>query len=191
MSVLQRASVLSCTAMQSNGNQSQPYAAQSNDETASYRSVPVPEAARILGISPEAVRARIQRGTLHKEKSSDGTVYVRLDADQTRSYGDRTGDVTDGQSSDQSQLVGSLEEQISFLRAELVTRNEELRRKDHIIAALTERIPELPAPVSSQESSEAPETASEWPGRGDVPSGQPEPSEPPKRSWWRRFFGLE
>ena len=42
-----------------------------------------------------------------------------------------------------SALVASLEEQISFLRSELVTRNEELRRKDHIIAALTERIPAL------------------------------------------------
>ena len=177
--------------MQPNADQSQSYVDQSNDRAPSYQSVPVPEAARILGISPEAVRARIQRGTLHKEKGSDGTVYVRLDADQTRSYGDRTEDATGGQSGDQTHLFDSLEEQISFLRAELVTRNEELRRKDHIIAALTERIPELPASAasSSQEATGASETVSEWSGRGDVSPEQQEPSQ--RRSWWREFFGLE
>ncbi len=42
------------------------------------RRVTVKEAADLLGISPEAVRARIKRGTLYKEKGSDGTVYVWL-----------------------------------------------------------------------------------------------------------------
>jgi hypothetical protein len=178
--------------MQRNGDQSQSKTDQSNDRAASYQSVPVPEAAQILGISPEAVRARIQRGTLQKEKGSDGTVYVRLNADQTRSYGDRTEDATRGQSRDQTQLVDSLEEQISFLRAELVTRNEELRRKDHIIAALTERIPELPAPAwASQDPQEGPVAASGDPKRSAPPEEPQEPSEQRKRSWWREFFGLE
>lgn len=173
--------------MQPNADQSQSYVDQSNDRTPSYQSVPVPEAARILGISPEAVRARIQRGTLLKEKGSDGTVYVRLDADQMRSYGDRSEDATDGESGDQTRLVDSLEEQVSFLRAELVTRNEELRRKDHIIAALTERIPELPAPASSsQEATGAAEAPVEGAGRGDASPEKQEPSQ--GRSWWSRFF---
>jgi hypothetical protein len=178
--------------MQSNADQPQSYADQSNDGTPSYQSVPVPEAAKILGISPEAVRARIQRGTLLKEKGSDGTVYVRLDADQMRSYGDRTGDATGGQSSDQTQLVDSLEEQISFLRAELVTRNEELRRRDHIIAALTERIPELEPPrETSSGATRAPQAASEGTGKGgdDVPEEPKEGSQ--RRSWWREFLGME
>jgi hypothetical protein len=156
--------------MQLNADRSQSYANQSNDRTASYQSVPVSEAARILGISPEAARARIQRGTLPKEKGSYGTVYVRLDADQMRSYGDRSEDTTADESGDQTRFVASLEEQVSLLRAELVTRNEELRRKDHIIAALTERIPELPAPASSsQEAPGAPETVSEGAGRSGYP----------------------
>jgi hypothetical protein len=163
--------------MQSNADQAQAYNDQSNDQSPTHRTVPVPEAARILGISPEAVRSRIQRGTLHKEKAADGTVYVRLDADQTRSYGDGTADGSIDQSGDQTPLVASQADQILFLRAELVTRNEELRRKDHIIAALTERIPELEA---SPEAREAPQTSSE-----DA-SGTPPPP-----SWWRRFFGLE
>lgn len=178
--------------MQPNTAQSQPYADQSKDSTSSYRSVPVREAARILGISPEAVRARIQRGTLPREKDSDGTVYVRLDADQLRSYGDTTIDEAVDQSTDQTQLVASLEEQVSFLRAELVTRNEELRRKDHIIAALTERIPELLTPASAREATGAPETASEEPYSTHAPpEGQGQQSPPQRRSWWREFFGLE
>ena len=180
--------------MQRNVDQSQFHTDQSNDRTTSYQSVPVSEAARILGISPEAVRARIQRGTLPKEKGSDGTVYVRLDAGHTRSYGDKTEGATAGRSSDQTQLVDSLGEQISFLRAELVTRNEELRRKDHIIAALTERIPELPAPaVPSQESRESSETPPEEPANAHAPPEAPGTAAEPQRerSWWREFLGME
>jgi hypothetical protein len=179
--------------MQPNADQSQSYNDQSNDRTTFYRSVLVPEAARILGISPEAVRARIQRGTLPKEKGSDGTVYVQLNDDQMRSYGDGTEDATSSPLSDQTQLVDSLEEQISFLRAELVTRNEELRRKDHIIAALTERIPELPAPAaSSQEATGAPETAAEEAYSTHAPPEGQDQQKPTERpSWWQRFFGLE
>jgi hypothetical protein len=172
--------------MQSNADHSQAYNDQSNDQSSTYRTVPVPEAARILGISPEAVRSRIQRGTLRKDKAADGTVYVRLDADQTRSYGDETTDETIDQSGVQTHLVGSLEDQISFLRAELVTRNEELRRKDHIIAALTERIPELEA---SPDSREGPVTVTEDTDKSSAPPEQQEPSQ--RRSWWRAFFGLE
>ncbi len=78
--------------------------------------------------------------------------------------------------SDKDAHISSLEEQVSFLRAELVTRNEELRRKDHLLAALTERIPELEA---SPEPSESPVTVS---GTSDRDGERP--------SWLRRFFEL-
>jgi hypothetical protein len=62
--------------------------------------------------------------------------------------------------------------------------NRENRR---IIAGLVQRVPELEGP---RESRDAPETASEDVGKGaSVP---PEPQEPTeRRSWWRRFFGIE
>src|SRR5215216_211385 len=44
----------------------------------------VQEAAEALGITVEAVRARIKRGKLRREKGEDGTVYVWLDAAQAR-----------------------------------------------------------------------------------------------------------
>src|SRR3954447_12956754 len=107
--------------MQSNDDQSKASAGQSHDQTPNERRVPVPEAARILGISPEAVRARIQRGTLLKDKTADGTVYVRLNDDQSRSTGSRT----IVQSADSSAYVEELREQIAFLREIIHTRDEE------------------------------------------------------------------
>ena len=89
---------------------------------------------------------------------------------------------------DQTHLVKSLEEQVSFLRAELLSRNEELRRKDHIIASLTDRIPELPAPRASQWKSEAQKTTS---AEGATEDAVPPPhtQKPEKqRSWLYRFF---
>ena len=50
--------------MQRDADQSQRYVDESHDQSTAYRRVTVAEAARILGISPEAVRARIKRRTL-------------------------------------------------------------------------------------------------------------------------------
>src|ERR687898_806599 len=57
--------------------------------------------------------------------------------------------------------LDSMQEQVGYLKSVIQTRDEELRRKDHIIAALTERIPELePASNGSPEAREAPQTVS-------------------------------
>jgi hypothetical protein len=131
----------------------------------------------------DAVRGRIKRGSLESVKGDDGTVYVLL--------GDH--DQADGQShlaADQSGLVeglrgqvDDLREQLMFLRAELVTRNEELRRKDHIIAALAERIPELEA---AREPRDGPDPGSEASGKSEGRADVEKPSE--RRSWLVRFF---
>lgn len=154
------------------------------------RRVTVPEAAKILGISPEAVRARIKRGTLPKDKDNDGTVYVRLDADQTRYNGSSTVD----RSPDGSAYIEELREQIEFLRAAIGARDEELRRErearveekrrhDTIVLQLAQRIPELEAPEPQ------PRGASETISEGEAKGTALEPQEPPKRrSWLYRFF---
>jgi hypothetical protein len=76
-------------------------------------------------------------------------------------------------------------DEIRFLREELGIRNEELRRKDHIIAALTERIPELEPP---RERREAPVTATE--GEASATSTTEDTGQP-RASWWRRMFGTQ
>ncbi len=186
----------------------QPGADQSpTRHTPNRRLLTVHEAATALDLTVEAVRSRIKRGTLAKEKSQDGTVYVVLDsvdrpdparqgADQSRQGDDQAGD----QSTAQALLIERLENEIEYLRQEvedwkeeshqkvdylqreLEVRNEELRRKDTIIMSLTQRIPELePARDIPSEPRESAVTAS---GNEENPV-HPEPEKP---SWWRRIF---
>jgi hypothetical protein len=148
-----------------------------DDRTGDERRTTVSEAAEILGISAEAVRGRIRRGTIPVEREG-GTVYVliegterhRTTGDQSRTTGDRPSDRTD-------LLIAELQDRVRSLEE----ANRENRR---IIAALTQRIPAIEAPPEAPES---PETSSE---------GRPSTTEPPEaerpaesRPWWRRVFG--
>jgi predicted transcriptional regulator len=146
---------------------------RAHDQPPIGRRVTVKEAAELLGISPEAVRARIKRGTLHKEKGADGAVYVRLDDDRTS---DRT--------SVHDELVEELRDRVRYLE-------EESRRKDSIILTMAQRIPELEAPAEPRES---PESVGETPDSTNPRSATKEPQETTsrpqeERSWWRRWFG--
>jgi hypothetical protein len=126
----------------------------------------------LLGISEGAVRARIHRGTLETERDS-GTVYVRLNADDTTN--ERT---------EQSELIQTLREYNSSLERQLNAERESSAELRRIVAGLVQRIPELEAPSEPRES---PETPSE--GRPSA-TGPPEAEEPTEsRPWWRRMFG--
>jgi hypothetical protein len=127
----------------------------------------VTAAAQLLGISSDAVRKRAERGRIESERDADGKLYIMLDTDTPEA--DRR--------DDRDQLV-------EFLRSELAAWQEEARRKDHIIAALTERIPELEA---ASEARGTPVSSSEEQERG---TGSAEPEMVTERpSWWRRWFG--
>lgn len=147
--------------------------------------VPVVKAAELLGLTEGAVRQRIKRGTLPIEKAADGSVYVLLDAELARTNTDNTRTDND-YTADLHMTIERLDSEVSFLRSELTTRNEELRRKDHIIAALTERIPELEAPLDTP--SEPPESAVS-PSEEEEGKGKEAPPQEEQRSWWRRVFG--
>ncbi len=138
----------------------------------------VEDAAKLLGLSVDAVRKRIERGTLRSEKV-DKSRYVFLDQDDLAT--DRDPDMTRHDSDMTAALVAELKDRIRFLESELVDRKEEARRKDHLLAAALERIPELEAPSEARES---PETASA-PAEGVVEV----PEEGEGRPWWRRIFG--
>src|SRR5215212_5456902 len=144
-----------------------------------YR-VTVAEAAARLGVKEQAIRKRVQRGTLAHDKDEDGRVYVYLDPqDGATSTSIDTG---------MDKLLQSLQEQIAYLRQEAEYWKEEARRKDTIIMSLThltQHLPELQAPVESPGDLQ---TASAGPTKGN-PRGQQGSSQ--RRSWWRQFFGLE
>ena len=159
------------------------------------RWVDVTEASRELGISTDAVRKRIARGSLESDRPN-GSVLVWLDDGGTEAG--REAQVDGGP------LVESLRDQVAYLREIVATRDEEIRRRDVIISQLTQRIPEIepprdpaqePAPPESrQEPAEPPETAPEASAPTDAGVEAQEPperpdSEAPRSSWWRRMFG--
>lgn len=154
----------------------------------------VEEAAKLLATSENALRKRIERGTLRSEKVK-GVRYVLLfDSDMPQQATGTAADSVTDMSHDIALMqahLDSMQEQAGYLKSVIQTRDEELRRKDHIIAALTERIPELEAaPNGSPEAREAPQTVSEEPASTSSPP--PGPRSPEERpSWWRAFLGLE
>jgi hypothetical protein len=181
--------------------------------------VTVQEAAEALGITVEAVRARIKRGKLHREKGEGGTVYVWLEADQTQPDQNQTHDRTryhEDQTHDrirpdqdqttsraeaeaETELIDSLKDQLAYMREQLAEEREARRRADTIIVQLThanatlaQRVPELEPPTESRES---PETPVEEPASTHAPTEPERPfteEEPPRRrSWWREFLGME
>lgn len=133
----------------------------------------VAQAAHRLGVTQDAVRKRIARGTIRHEKDYEGRIFVYLDTFESESK--------TNQDANQDKYTRSLEDQIDFLR-------RELERKDTIIMSLSQRIPEL---EGSPEPRVDHMTDSEETAKDKVPPEQQEPSPRRERSWWRAFFGLE
>lgn len=141
----------------------------------------VPEAAQALGISPEAVRNRLSRGTLESTKE-DGTVYVLLPTNMVRHNNDSPGDRPDSTLrptsdilADSSSLMSAKDETIGVLKAQLEAERAagaELRR---IVATLVQRVPE--PEVAQEEPREAHTTVSEEAYSGAAPPEQQEPSQ--------------
>ncbi|MFB5193152.1 DUF3967 domain-containing protein [Alicyclobacillus fastidiosus] len=106
--------------------------------------VEITEASKILNLKVEAIRKRLQRGQL-KGYKIDNRWYVVLEQQDNMSKTEQD-NVQDEKEDVQSnsELVDTLKSEIEFLRGELAARTEENRRKDHIIAALSQRIPQLP-----------------------------------------------
>jgi hypothetical protein len=170
-----------------------------NDAT--QEALSIPAAAERLGLTSEAIRMRLKRGTLHGEKI-DGrwVVYVpRLDSDHTATKppADGAQDARDGATErpterDQArinaaerELIEALRSENAFLRSELASRTEEIQRRDHIIAGFIQRLPELPASVGESGTRASPAQ--------DVDATPYAPAPPPApdlRPWWKRALGI-
>jgi hypothetical protein len=152
-----------------------------NDTPPDTSRLTVPEAAGQLAISQEAVRNRLSRGALRSVKEN-GSVYVLLEGDRPRHTGDRS---TDRLPDMVRELLEEMRVRVEDLQKKLEQANERDRENRRIIAASTQRIPELEAPPQS--GSEAPPAqAGAEPWTSTV--GPQEGAEKP-RSWWRRVFG--
>jgi len=130
-----------------------------------------------MGVSQDAVRKRIRRNTIDYDHDPDGRIYVYVDSSE----------IAQDEPSDASieRLVQAQHEYIDFLRRELETRTEEIRRRDSIMAALTQRFPEIEAPpeprLTLEDTTEKNEAGVAPPvgSRGEVREGSQKP-------WWRK-----
>jgi hypothetical protein len=148
------------------------------------RRLTVTEAADALGVTVDAVRSRVKRGTIAHEREG-GRVYVLLYADEARpgraQDTDQVGDQGVGQPEDRTaELIATLREQLAAERQ----AHAEARR---IIAGLVERIPAIEAPQEAADAAETVEQESERVEPRFAAPGAQEGVE--SRPWWRRLFG--
>ena len=157
----------------------------------------IQEAASRLGVKEDAIRKRIQRGSIRHEKAEDGRVYVWIDATQDGTQDSESTSQDTYQDTTQDERVGDLREQVSYLRRQLDEERESRRRADTIIAQLARAneeqartIRELEAPSDPPpDERESPEAAEEQQGRGQPHSDAPGAQMGARRPWWRRVFG--
>jgi excisionase family DNA binding protein len=134
--------------------------------------VTVPEAAELLGITAEAVRMRIKRGTLRSERQG-GRVFVLLGQSQPT---DRPDEPTT--------LISEMRSRIQFLE-------DELQRKDAILLNMTEAMKALspPSQENPPDERDSPQTVDEEPERGEPRPDASGAQEGVQKPWWRRILG--
>jgi hypothetical protein len=154
----------------------------------------VAEAARVLGVTRDAIHKRISRGSIEHEKGEDGRFYVYVDT--STSGLDMSADASKDESKIEAleRLLENQQNRISFLERELERRGDETERLHHIVAGLTRataelsaRLPELEAPSEPPDASETARQKPETAEPGPTTEGAQEPAE--RRPWWRRMFG--
>jgi len=146
----------------------------------------VAEAADILGITTGAVRNRLSRGTLAKEREG-GTVYVLLPTDMPRDAKRDADDTPGGMPHPEyNTLTSELRDRLRYVEGQLEAERQAHAEARRLLAAALERIPAIEAP---QEAAEAAETVEDEPQRAEprpAPPGAQEAAEP--RPWWRRII---
>jgi len=156
----------------------------------------VAAAAERLGITKEAVRKRIHRGTLRSDRGSDGTVMVYVPASEASS--------STSTSPDRELLYVEMRERIAYLEGQVEEEREARRRADTLLARLMDRMLELEAPPGEpapfREQPGGPSSAGAGfsregaPPAGDGSQRSGDTAEFPVRGsltrpWWRRVFG--
>ena len=136
------------------------------------RTLEIGEAARILGISTEAVRKRIKRGSLKAQKNGGGQWQVILDeARLAAAVRDNGGDSVQAGAAgvaatmnlvrSSAAIEEALRDEVDVLRDEVMFLRGEMSRLETIIVSLTQNIKLLDAPRQTQA--------------------------PPRMSWWHRL----
>jgi len=147
------------------------------------RKLTVSEAAEVLGISGDAVRSRIKRGTLETVREG-GRVWVALGA------ADRpTAQALPTHAPGEDRLYQEMQERIRYLENQVEEEREARRRADTLLARLMDRLPELEPPQEAPaETPGSPERAGDAEERGAASSATPAQERPAERPWWQRLL---
>ncbi len=166
-------------------------------------------AARALGVTVDAIRKRVQRGTIPHERDESGRVWVLLEAASTMQ--DTTRIVPDNDQDDTGHLrrelleakdenIADLKDRIASLERQLEDARTTNRENRRLLAAALERIPaiEPPGPRDEPETvaeasggTETPEEPTDAQGAAQEHSNMVErpTEETARRPWWVRIFG--
>ena len=123
------------------------------------RRLTVAQAADALGISANAVRMRVRRGSLPSERDAEGRVWVLVGSEA----GDEQESVSDQHATDQmtneptNELTEELRDRVAYLERQVEAEREASRELRRLLAGMIERVPQLEAPQEPQE----PQTATE------------------------------
>ena len=171
-----------------------------SDSSHTGRRLTVQQAADELGLTVDAIRGRLRRGTIRSVREG-GRVFIVLTGNESNTARDQpTGQYTptdDEPSQQQSspsetpELVEELQDRVRYLERSLdrerEARREESRELRRLLAASLERIPAIEPP----EATESPETAPGDTESTEMPAdatGAQEAPQQERRSWWRRVF---
>jgi hypothetical protein len=136
------------------------------------------EAAERLGVSVEAIRKRVARGTLRSDKGEDGRRYVYLDIDPDAG----------GSQPEPDTLTSELRDRLHYVEGQLEAERQAHSEARRLLAAALERIPAIEAPES--ETGPAPtDTPTEASEGAEPRPGTEEPQAGAQRPWWRRILG--
>ena len=105
-------------------------------------SLDIGEAAARLGLSPDTVRKRLQRGKIKGFKTAEGVWRVVLDTlDKAgQAPGHCPGQTGQPPGQADGALVEALQDEIRFLRSQLQARDEEIRRA-HVLIQQAQSLP--------------------------------------------------
>ena len=133
-----------------------------------------------MGVTVDAIRKRVSRGTIPHERDEDGRVWVILDIDQDKSSNVRD---SDQPQSATDALISQMQERIASLERQLDQEREANSEHRRLLLRALERIP------SQLEPRESPETVEEEPERTAPRPATGGAQEGPQKPWWRRVFG--
>ena len=138
----------------------------------------------------DAVRKRVQRGTIEHEKDRAGRVRIILDSpDNTSTIRDERPDTTgraEALIAAKDETIEELRDRIASLERQLGQEQEANSEHRRLLLRALERIPpQLEAPQEAPDDAETVEEAPERADQSATGGGQ----EGVQRPWWKRIFG--